>query len=88
MLHYRVEQHETVAIGLEGEVFELARTAVETHQTACLTEDRGELVHDTTVYTAVVMLGSLTSENHIPLTDLIVAKDVVQTTGEAALHSS
>ena len=87
MLHLAVQQHQAIAIGLEGEVLELAAAAVEAHQTASLAEDRGELVHDTAVDAAVVVLGSLSGEHHIPLRDLVLAEDVVQTAGEAALHS-
>ena len=87
MLDHRVEQHETVAVGLEGEVLELTTATVEAHQTTCLAEDRGELVHDTAFHATVIVLCSLTGENHIPLADLIVGKDVVQTTGNTAFHS-
>ena len=33
------------------------------------------------------MLGSLTGQYHIPLRNLVVAEDIVQTTGKATLHS-
>ena len=33
------------------------------------------------------MLGSLSGKHHIPLRNLVLAEDVVQTAGEAALHS-
>ena len=33
------------------------------------------------------MLSSLSGKYHVPLRNLVVAKEVVQTTGEAALHS-
>ena len=36
VLHNAVEQHEAIAIGLEGEVLELAAAAVEAHEAACL----------------------------------------------------
>ena len=87
MLDDGVEQYKTVAVGLKGEVLKLAATAVEAHQTAGLTEDGGKLVHDATVDAAVVMLCCLSGEHHIPLRHLVVAKEVVQTAGEATLHS-
>ena len=83
-----VEQYETIAIGLEGEILKLTRAAVEAHQTACLAKDAGKLVHNATVDTAVVMLCSLTGQNHVPQADLVVTKEVVETAGKATLHSS
>ena len=87
VLDNAVEQYEAIAVGLEGEVFELAATAVEAHEATSLAEDGGELVHDAAVDTAVVVLSGLSGKSHIPLVDLVVAKDVVQTAGEATLHS-
>ena len=88
VLHAGVEQNELVALGVEGEVFEFTRAAVEAHQLAFLTEHRSELVHDTAVHTAVVVLRSLAGEHHVPLRNLVVTEEVVQTASEAALHSS
>ena len=87
VLHLAVEQHQTIAIGLEGEVLELAAATVEAHQTASLSEDRSKLVHDAAVDAAVVVLSSLTSQHHIPLAHLVLSEDVVETAGETALHS-
>ena len=87
VLDNRVEEYEAIAVGLEGEVFELTTATIEAHQTARLAKDAGKLVHDATVDTTVVVLGSLSGQYHIPLADLIVAKEVVESEGEAALHS-
>lgn len=88
MLHARVEEHQFVANRLEGEIFELAAAAVETHEATLLTEYTCELVHDTAVYTTVVVLCSLTSKSHIPLTYLVIAEEIVDSKSEAALKSS
>ena len=41
--------------------------AVQAKELTSLTEDRSELVHNPTLYTAVIVLGSLTDLRHIPL---------------------
>ena len=87
VLHHAVEQYQTIAVGLEGEVFKLAGTAVEAHQTTCLAEDAGKLIHDTAVDAAVVVLRGLTCQHHVPHADFVVAEKVVETTGETTLHS-
>ena len=84
----RVNQTELVTLRLEWEVLELTAVAVETHQLALLAEYRSKLVHDTAVDTDVLVLCSLTCQNEIPLRNLVVAKEVVQSESEAALQSS
>ncbi len=86
VLHARVQQHELVAFGVEGEILELTRTAVQTHQLAGLSEDAGELVHDAALHAHVVVFRGLTGEHDVPLGNLVVAEKVVQTAGEAAFH--
>ena len=85
MLDARVDEHESVTFGLEGEILELTAPAVETHQLACLSEDGSELVHDAAVAAYVLMLGSLSGKHHIPFGDCTV-EQVVQTESEATLE--
>ena len=63
----------------------VAAVAVETHEASFLAEDAGKLVHDATINATIVVLCSLSDENQIPLADLVVSKEVVQTESEAAL---
>ena len=88
MLHYRVNEHQLVAHGLEGEVLELAAAAVETHEASLFAENAGKLVHDTAVHAAVVVLSGLTGQYHIPLRHLVVAEEVVQSVSVAAFQGS
>ena len=85
VLHATVDEHEAVAFGFEGEVFEVARTTVEAHQLAFLSEDAGKLIHDTAVHTHIFVLGGLSGKHHIPLGNLVVAEQIVQGKGKAAL---
>ena len=86
VLHAGVEQYQTVAFGIEGEVLELARTAVETHEMACLTEDRSELIHDTAVHAYVLMLGGLAHAGQLELLNLVLAEQLVDGESEATLQ--
>ena len=86
VLHARVEQNEFVAFGVEGEILELATAAVEAHQFACLSEDTGELVHNTTFHADIVVLSGLSGQNDVPFRHFVVAEKVVQTAGEATFH--
>ena len=83
MFYARVEQHQLIANGLEGEIFKFAAAAVETHQALFFAKHAGKLVHDATIYATVVMLGSLSGQRHIPLAHLVIAKQIVQSKGEA-----
>ena len=85
VLDDRIEQHELVTDGIEGEVFELHRTAVEPHQTTLLAEDRGELVHDAALHAAVVVLGRLTDACQFELVDP-QRIEVVERKGEGRLQ--
>ena len=87
MFDNRVEEHKAIAVGLEWEILELATATVEAHQTTRFAKNAGKLVHDATVDTTVVMFGSLSGKYHIPLADLVVGKEVVQTIGKTAFHS-
>ena len=86
MFHLRVEQHQLVTLGVEGEVFEFARTTVEPHQLACLTEDAGKLVHDAALHAAVVVFRSLSGQHHVPLRDFVLTEEIVQRKGETAFQ--
>jgi ATP-binding cassette subfamily B protein len=55
VLYTRIQKNELVANWLEGEIFELAAAAIETHEATLLTEYTCKLVHDTAVYTTVVV---------------------------------
>ena len=44
MLHARVNEHETIVLGTEGEIFKLHRAAVKAHEIAFASEHRCELV--------------------------------------------
>ena len=85
VLNNRVEQYQLVADRLEWEVFKLTAAAVEAHEATFLAKYTCKLVHDTAVDTAVVVLSGLAGKNHIPLRNLIVAKEVVECISIAAL---
>ena len=63
MLDYTVYEEETIALGLgiKGEVFVFEALAVQTDEVTRLTEDGGELVHDSTLHPDVVVFGGLTN---------------------------
>ena len=88
VLHLRVEQDELVAFRLPGEVFKLTAAAVETHELAFLSEDRGKLIHDAAVHTDILVLGSLACQSEIPFRNLVVAEEIVECESEAALQGS
>ena len=87
MLHARIDEHEFVALRVKREVLKLTATAVQTHQFACLTEDGGELIHDTAVAAYILMLGSLPRKNHVPLTNR-AAELLIQAKSKTALQRS
>ena len=88
VLHLRVEEHEFVALGVEGEVLVLQRAAVEAHEAALLAEDRGKLVHDAAVATDVVVLGGLAYLGERELVYFVFAEEVVECEGESAFEGS
>ena len=87
VLHTRIEQHQLVALGVEGIVFELHRATIKAHQTTGLAKDRGKLIHDATLHTAVVVLGRLTDAGQLEAVDA-TPKEVVQGKGEGRLQRS
>ena len=88
VLYLRVYQAEFIALRLEWEVFKFAAVAIEAHQLTFLAENRSKLVHDTTVYTYILVLSSLACENEIPFRNLVVTKEVVQSKSKTAFKSS
>ena len=66
-------------------LFVFEALAVEAKELTCLTEDRGELVHDPTLYTAVVVLRSLTDLSHVPLGET-EGEEVIEGKGKGALQ--
>lgn len=87
VFYFRVEKHQLVTVGLEGEIFEFHGAAVETHQVVFLTEDGGELVHYAAVYAAVVMFGGLTDTGKLELVDGVAVEHIVHGEREAAFES-
>ena len=86
MLHAGVEENESVAFGLEGEVLILHRAAVETHEMVFLAKNRSELVHNATVHATVVVLGALSDSCELELVDAVAVEHVVHGESEAALE--
>ena len=73
---------------IEWEILKLACVAIETHELASLSEDARKLIHDAAVAANILMLGSLTSENDVPLANLVSGKEVVESTSETTLQGS
>ena len=88
MLYARVQQHKFVSLGIERIVLKLTAAAIQAHQLSCLSEDACKLVHDTAVHATVVVLRSLSCQYDVPFAYLVLSEEVVQSAGEAALHSS
>ena len=57
MFHARVNKNQFVALRIKREVLVLQCFAVKTDETAFLSENRGELIHDSAFHATVVMLG-------------------------------
>ena len=66
-------------------LFVFEALAVKAKELTCLTEDRGELVHDPTLHTAVVVLSSLTDLRHVPLGEA-EGEEIIQSKGKGALQ--
>ncbi len=83
VLDGRVDEHQTVAVrlGVEREVAELHRAAVETHQVSGLAEDRGELIHYAAVDAAVVVFGRLAYARQLEAVDA-QREELVECIGE------
>ena len=88
MLNFGIKQHQFVAFWVEREVLEFSRTAIQTHKFAFLTKYTCKLVHNTTVYTDIFMLCSLSGESQIPFGNFIVTKKVIKRKCETTLQSS
>ena len=84
MLDTAVDEQETIALRIEGVLFVLEALTVEAKELASLTKDRSELIHDTALYTAVVVLGSLTDLRHVPLREA-EGEEIIESEGEGAL---
>jgi hypothetical protein len=87
MLDAAVDEQQTIALRIEGVLFVLEALTVEAKELASLTEDRSELVHDTALHTAVVVLGSLTDLRHVPLREA-EREEIIKCEGEGALQRS
>ena len=85
MLYAGIHEHELVALGIEGEILVLKSFAVEADEAAFLSEDRGELIHDTALYSAVVVLRALADLGEFELVDT-VAEEFVQRECEGAFE--
>ena len=86
MFHYRINQYQAVALRIEREILVFQRTAVQTNQTTLLAKYRSELIHDTAVHTAIVVLGRLTYLSQLELVNLVVTEQIVQCVGISALQ--
>jgi len=63
-----------VRLGVEREVGKLHRPAIQPHQTSRLAENRGELIHDAAIHTAIVMFGRLADPRQFEFVDATVVK--------------
>ncbi len=87
VFHYRVYQHQCVAVELEGEVFVLHRAAVKDASGSLFAEYGCELVHDAAVHAAVIVFGALTDFREFEFVDLVVVEQVVHGVCKAAFKS-
>ena len=85
MFHHGVKQYDLVTFGIEGEILELHRGAVEAHQVAGLAEEGSELVHDATFHADIIMLRGLTDARQLKLVDVEV-KQLVEGKGVGAFQ--
>ena len=74
-------------LGIEREILEFHRTAIQTHEIAGLSEYRSELVHDAAFHAAVVVLGALTDSRKLELVDS-EAEKLVKSECECAFKGS
>jgi hypothetical protein len=89
MLYTRIKKNKLVTIlsRVEWEILKLHRTAVKTHEMTGLSENRGKLIHDTALHTAVVMLSALTDTSKLELIDTELEK-LIKSKSESTLKSS
>ena len=80
-----VDENKFISFRLEGEVFVFQGLAVEADATALLAEDGGELVHDTALHAAVVVLGGLADLGELELVDSVL-EDIIERKGIGALQ--
>ena len=85
MLHAGIQQDEAVSFRIEWEVFILQSLAVQADEAALLAEAGSELVHNSALDSAVVVLGALAYTGELELVDA-VAEEVVQRECKAALE--
>ena len=78
VFHLRIHQHEFVTLWIEGEVFELTATAVQTHQRTSLTVYRSKLVHNTAVATHILVFCALTHASEFHLLYFVATPNVVE----------
>ena len=71
---------------IEREVFEFHRTAVKSDEIAGLSEYRSELVHDSALHAAVIVLCALTDARKLELVDSEV-KEIIEGISESAFKS-
>ena len=88
VLHLRVNEHEFVAFGIEGEVFELTAAAVEAHEGALLTVNGGKLVHDAAVAAHILVFRALTHACKFHFLDFVFAPKVVESESKARFECS
>ena len=87
MLYTAVDQNQTIALRMPGEILVFATAAIQTDQAAVTTEYRGKLVHDTALHTTIVVLGCLTDLGQFIFLDTQI-EHVVQGKGISALQGS
>ena len=89
MLDARIEENELIAMlfGIEREVLEFHRAAVQTHEVAGLSEHRSELVHDAAFHAAVVVLCALTDAGKLEFVDS-EAEKLIESERECAFKGS
>ena len=87
MLYDRIEQYESVTFGLEREILIFQRTAIQSYQMTGFTEHRSKLVHNTAIYTTIVMLGSLSDFSQFEFVDATV-EHIVQSESISTLQCS
>ena len=85
MLYAGVYEYEFIALWVEREVFVFQSLAIETDKAALLSEDGSELVHDTAVYSDIVMFGSLADLGKLEFVDS-VREEVVDGESDSAFE--
>ena len=88
MFHAGVYEHEAVAFRVEGEILIFHRAAVEAHKVSLAAEYGSELVHDSAVHAAIVVLGALSDFCELEFVDFVAVEKVVEGECEARFESS